>query len=281
MHSANDLSVTRTAGACRATLEVERRWLPWSGRLDGRLILEGREKPQKLLACDVTLFTQIPESGDTPTITDHRRWERRTVQPQERVELPFSLKMGWGSPGFGQIGGIRATVTTVAGFFGWPHRLYLPLDVNPPGEFVRIAATLADMADMELGLWKVVSSGDGAEMRVTSRDREAPLSEIRLRLFRSPGRVYGELQTEARPRGGRVIGERRKIPVRFERDDPDEIRRVLRACLEPMLTGTETMPIPASPLEAVRDDLPLPAEPRPPGARDLPRPADLDGSSLG
>lgn len=261
--------------ACRVTLEVDRRQLTWNESLEGRLILEGGEIPQTLLSCQVSLW--VGSRGDT---TDRRTWERLTVQPQERVEWPFSLQLPRGTPEFGSVGRVTARLVTPGilpgSFFGWEHDFDLPIEIPPPDDFVRIAGLLAELSGMELSTWKVISGGDAAEMCLSSWRRRDPLAEIRLRLFRTEP-LCGELLTEGRPRAGRLTVERRRIPLRFESSEPEEVRRVLRACLDPVLTGTEAMPIPSTRPELALEALPVPSAPESPAPRNLPRPAgDID-----
>jgi hypothetical protein len=261
------LSNVIEVGACRVTLEIERRWIPWGGTMDGTLILEGGARPQKLALCQVELLSQF--QGITPVST--KVWEVRQVEAGERRPLPFTLRMGWGTSTFGEYGLVRACLAA-DDWLRWPRLIGLTVDVVPPPEFVRAAAHLAELTELELGTWEVVGAGDGAALSLHAKGRDNPLRSAYIELYRGPDRDYGEVVLEPRRGAPGALKARRRMAIRFHRDDPAEILRAVRACVEPVLTQAETLPIPSDLPEPDPGTLPLPAEPNA-RRRDLPRPA--------
>lgn len=261
---------TIDVGSCRVTLEIERRWIPWGGTLGGCVVLEGGPRAQKLARLEVLLHSMFQSS---PPISS-KRWDVREVGARERRVLPFTLTMGWGTSTFGSYGVVRAVIVKKS-WFPWPRTTGISVDVVPPPEFVRAAAHLAELTDMTLGTWQVVGAGDGAAMRCATEDPDHPLRSAYLELYRGPDRDYGEIILEPRRGAPGAPKARRRIGIRFDRDDPEAILRAVRHCVEPVMTQSEALPIPSDLPEADPDTLPRPAEPFS-STRDLPRPADPD-----
>lgn len=190
-----DLTAAVLAGGCRVTLALAERRVSWSGTLAGVLVLEEGVHPQTRLSCRVSLTVPTAGGGDMVTPSDSQAWELPVVEAGQRLELPFALKAAWGSPCFGEIGTVTALIHSRSGWWRTtdPEEVSLSVEITPPAEFVRAAAELAGLADLQLGLWKVISGGDGAANTLTGGSPERPVARVDLKLFRGPTRDYGEL----------------------------------------------------------------------------------------
>lgn len=268
------LAAQGKSGCCGVRLELAQAGVPWGGQLHGVVRLTGGERPQKLQFCEVRLTAPV-QGSSTSLPSGVERWERVTVPAGTERELAFTLKVGWGTPGFGRIGVVNAYLVPST-FPWWPCVLNLMVDITPPPEFVRPASILAELAGLELGVWRVISGGDGAGMTLRPGDgagmtlrpasSQHALERLDLTLYRSPERVYGFVVLNARR------GPSCKVTLRLPGNDPAEVRRTLQSALEPILSGTEYLPIPSTRSSSV-EALPIPAEPQLPSGEDLPRPA--------
>ena len=262
---AEALAAAGKAGFCRVGLVVEQGWVPWNGTLAGALVFQGSERPQAFITCRVSLTAPGP-GGDTDTAWDTQSWERLTIQAHERRELPFTLRLGWATGGFGPIAAARAALTPAGGWLSWPCTLSVGVEVTPPPEFVRTGVTLAELTGFNLGVWHTVMAGDGARVTLRPRDAESRITGMELQLFRSTERDYGDVVLHSR--GVRP----RRIPLRLPREDEEAARRLIIQQLAPILSDTNALPIPSG-AGARADNLPVPAEPAQPDAGRLPRPA--------
>lgn len=261
-------------GAFEVTLELDSASAPWGGTVEGLLRVDCGERAQRINGCEIRLM--VPPAGSTANSmlpTGSSACAFRDLQPGERLDLPFSLKVGWGTFAFGPYGMTQGIVRTPG--FLWDRQtvLTIQVDIVPPPSFVQVASAVSELTGLGLELWQVVSSGDGAAIALTSPMRDNPLRAAHLELFRGPERDYGELLIDPRRGVPGAPGQRRRFTLRFPKDDPEQITAVVRRCLEPVLTRSEALPIPSTrPIPQVAD-LPRPAEGDPSDPETLPRPS--------
>lgn len=269
------LVVRGRAQHSEVTLELDSGQAPWGGVVSGRLWVHcGDVEPQRLLACAVHLLTPVAGTDSTlPVGTAHAG--DRTLHPGEEFQLPFHFKVGWGTAYFGPRAMLQVVVRTPGIFWSKGTLLTQMLEIVPPPGFVAVAAAVAEMTDLNLGLWKVVSGGDGAAIALSSTIRANPFRAAFLELFRGPDRDYGSLILDPRKGAPGAADQRRRFSLHFERDDPNDSRRVVTECLTPVLNRSERLPIPAAHPDPDGSVLPRAADPNSATKQDrLRRPTD-------
>jgi hypothetical protein len=264
-------------GAWEATLELQSATAPWGGSVEGVMTIRCTDRAQRISGCEVRLM--VPPAGSTansmlPSGTSACGF--RDLKPGERLDLPFSLKVGWGTFAFGPYGMTQGIVRTPGFLWNRQTVLALQVDIVPPPSFVQVAAAVSELTGLGLELWQVVSSGDGAAIALTSPMRNNPLRAAHLELFRGPDRDYGELLIDPRRGVPGAPAQRRRFSLRFPKDDPDEISAVVRRCLNPVLSRSEILPIPSTRPVTNGADLPRPAEANASDPETLPRPSAID-----
>jgi hypothetical protein len=258
----------------RRCLELERAWIAWEGTLEGRLILTGGNRVQDLVDVGVWLLTTSPQGVSVPSAA--RRWGTRLVPPLQRLELPFSLELGWGHAAIGGLATVRA-VMTLSGSLLWNSLqsprvdISVPIQVVAPADFAQAATMLAELTNLKLGQWTGLGK-NGAAVDLHADRGPSALRSARLTLRRDVIGCLAELAVDP------LRGLPAHAEVRLPAGDPEGVRQALAECLGQFQYGVAELPIPAGRPGHDSTTLPRAAASEAPSSKQLPLPSEPEGS---
>jgi hypothetical protein len=264
----------RRVGNCGACLELDRAWIAWEGTLEGRLILAGGKRTQDLVDVGVWLLTTSPQGVSVPSAA--RRWGTRLVPALQRLDLPFSLELGWGHAAIGGLATVRA-VMTLPGSLLWSTLqsprvdISVPIQVVAPADFAQAAAMLAELTSLKLGDWAALGT-KGAAIDLHAGPSQSALRSARLSIRREAIGCTAEVAVDP------LRGLPARAEVRLPAGDPEGVRQALAECLGQFQYGVAELPIPAGRPGHDSTTLPRPAMSGAPSLEQLPLPSE-PGSS--
>lgn len=264
----------RRVGNCGACLELDRAWIAWEGTLEGRLILTGGSRAQDLVDVGVWLLTTSPQGVSIPAAA--RRWGTRLVPPLQRLELPFSLELGWGHAAIGGLATVRA-VMTLSGSLLWNSLqsprvdISVPIQVVAPADFAQAAAMLAELTSLKLAQWTGMGPNEAA-VDLRAGPGPSALRSARLSLRRDVTGFVAELAVDP------LRGLAAQAEIRLPTGDPEGVRQALAECLGHFQYGVAELPIPAVRPGQDSTTLPRPATSGAPSAEQLPLPSEAESA---
>jgi hypothetical protein len=246
---------------CRLELELDTSAAGWGESISGRLVLQGRLRWPVPRLVEIALVT-----GSGAPIGERRyRWERVALELGEMRTFEFRLVIPAGTPPDPLV--VSATVSAP---LEAPMLALAPVTVLLPARYRRLVEILEQVSGVPVAGFYSTGGGDGFGATFTPDEASRDVFDgLRLEMFGSGSSIYGHLEIDPQEQSladvlKAAAGlDRRRLPFRFPRNDPEEARRFFEQCLRPYLDAVRQLPIPAG-------------KPQSP-ARTLPRPSSAPG----